>query len=85
MQHAPALTVWDVITDFLATNPTPQAIMNFQLPEALQQRALDLLERNGEDDLTASERDEMFEFARADDVMALLKIKTEQKLRNSND
>ena len=81
--NAPPITIWDVITDFLATNPTPQEIIDFRLPERLVTRAHYLLERNTEDEITPDEREEMFEFARADDVMSLLKAKTRLKLRNS--
>lgn len=32
-------TVFDVITDFLATEPSPQEIIAYHLPDDLQQRA----------------------------------------------
>jgi hypothetical protein len=42
MQAAPARTVFSVITDFSATNPTPDEIIAYLLPETLQARAVDL-------------------------------------------
>ena len=81
MQQTPARTIWDVITDFLANTPTPQEIVNYRLPDDLQARAHDLLERNGEGQLTPEEAHELLEFARADDVISLLKAKTMLKLR----
>lgn len=73
-------TVFDVITDFLATNPTPEAILAYRLPDDLQARASELLERNGEGLLTYDEEHEMFDFVRADEMMSLLKVKTRLKL-----
>jgi hypothetical protein len=32
MQNVPVRTVFDVITDFLATYPTPEAILAYHLP-----------------------------------------------------
>lgn len=76
----PVKTIFDVITDFLATNPTPEAILAYRLPDDLQQRASDLLERNGEGLLSDDEEHEMFDFVRADEMMSLLKTKTRLKL-----
>jgi len=75
MSLAPAKTVLDEITDFLLTGPTAEEIIAFQLPEALEQRALDLLERNRENTLTPDERAEMEEFMRMGHFMNMLKRK----------
>ena len=83
--NAPPLTVWGFITDFLATNPTPQEIIDFRLPEAFEARAHELLELNAEDKLTPEERDEMFDFVRIDEMMSLLKIKMRIKLKNADE
>ncbi|MBZ0297538.1 MAG: hypothetical protein K8L99_33590 [Anaerolineae bacterium] len=82
MQNAPSKTVFDVVTDFLATNPTPEEIIAYRLPDDLQERAHELLELNGEDQLSADEREEMVDFVRIDQMMALLKVKTRLKLQN---
>jgi len=81
MQNAPARTVFSEITDFLATNPTPEEIIEYHLPEDLQERAHELLELNGEGELTAEERDEMFDFVRVDEMLSLLKAKMKLKLK----
>lgn len=81
MQNAPTRTVFSEITDFLATNPTPRAIINYKLPEDLQQRATYLAERNGEGDLTTRERDELFDYVRVEEMMTLLKAKMRLKLK----
>ena len=80
MQPAPTRTVFDLITDFLAADPTPQAILEYRLPAELEARAQHLLERKREDHLTFDEELEMYDFIRADDMMTLLKAKTRLKL-----
>jgi hypothetical protein len=85
MQNAPARTVFDVITDFLASDPTPEAVLAYHLPDDLQERADYLLERNGEDLLTPEEREEMHEFMNADEMIALLKAKIKRKLRKQRE
>lgn len=79
MQPAPVRTVFDVITDFLASNPEPQAILDYRLPPELEARASALLARKREDRLTFDEELEMYDFIRADDMMTLLKAKTRLK------
>jgi hypothetical protein len=81
MQNAMTRSVFSEITDFLATNPTPEAIIAYHLPEALQARAHELMERNGEGALTHDERDELFDFVRVDEMMSLLKAKMRLKLK----
>jgi hypothetical protein len=73
-------TVFDVITDFLAADPTPEAIIEFRLPRELEERALELLARKREGHLSFDEEFEMYDFVRADDIMTLLKAKTRRKL-----
>jgi hypothetical protein len=70
-------SVLDVVTDFLAANPTPQEIIAYQLPD-------ELLERNGEGQLTSSERQEMLDYMQVDQIMSLLKAKTHLKLKKAS-
>ena len=85
MHASPTRTVFSHITDFLATNPTPQEIVSYQLPPELEARALDLLERNGEGLLSVEEHQEMVDFMRAEEMMSLLKAKTRLKLKKSTE
>ena len=85
MQNIPASSVFDEITDFLATEPSPQAIIAYHLSEDLQQRADYLAERNGEDLLTPEEREEMQEFMNANEMFSLLKTKMKLKLKNRSE
>ncbi len=85
MQNTPVRTVFGEITDFLATNPTPEEIIAYRLPDDLQARAHELLDKNGEGKLTPEEYDEMFDFVRVDDMMSLLKIKMRIKLKKTEE
>lgn len=85
MQSTPTRTVFDVITDFLATEPSPQEIIAYHLPDDLQERADYLAERNGEDLLTPEEREELSEFLKADQMFSLLKTKMKLKLKKQSE
>ncbi len=84
MQNTPTRTVFGEITDFFATDPTPEEIIAYRLPDDLRARADALLERNREDTLTEAERDEMLDFVRLDQMMSLLKIKVRAKTKNAD-
>ena len=81
MQNIPTRTIFSEITDFLATNPSPEAIITYRLPEDLKARSHQLLECNGEGELTDEEYDEMLDFVRVDEMMSLLKAKMKLKLK----
>lgn len=83
MQNVPTRTVFSEITDFLATNPTPEAIIAYRLPDELQARAHELLELNGEGQLSDAEREAMLDFVRVDEMMSLLKAKMKLKLKKA--
>lgn len=74
-------TVFDVITDFLTTDPSTEEILAYKLPVELEQRAHDLMERHRNDQLTFDETLEMQDFMRMDRFMTLLKAKTRLKLK----
>ena len=81
MLDTPVRTVFDMITDFLAADPTPEEILAHHMPDDSQQRVDLLVECNGEGQLIFDEQQELFDFIRADQMIALLKIKTKLKLR----
>jgi hypothetical protein len=85
MQNTPTRTIFDVLTDFLATEPSPQEIVAYQLPDDLQQRADDLAERHGEDELTHAEREELDEFLKANRMFSMLKTKMKLKLKKQSE
>lgn len=82
MGIVPPVLLLDEITDFLASNPTPQDIIAFKPSETLEQRALDLLQRNRENRLTPEEKTEMEAFIQMDHFMTMLKAKSRLKLFN---
>lgn len=81
MAVATPISIWEIVTDFLASNPSPQEIIAYKLPPELEARAHDLLDRNGEGELSPVEVQEMQEFMKFDEIMSLLKAKTRLKLR----
>ncbi len=85
MQSIPTRTVFDVITDFLATEPSPQEIIDYYLPDDLQARLDDLLDKNREEELTPSEREELERFLNADQMFSMLKTKMKLKLKQAWD
>ena len=84
MQKIPVKTVFDVITDFLTSDPTPQEIIDYRMPDDLQKRLDELLVRNGEGQLTFDEQRELFDYIRANEMMSLLILKTKLKLQDNN-
>ena len=85
MQNIPTRTIFSEITDFLATNPTPQAVIAYHLPEKLEARAHELLDLNGEGELTDKEHDEKLDFVRVEEMMSLLKAKMKLKLKRQSE
>jgi hypothetical protein len=76
-------SVLDVITDFLVSDPTPEQLLAYHLPDDLQARVDKLVEQNGEGQLTFDDQQELYDFMRVDEMMALLKAKTKLRLRNA--
>jgi hypothetical protein len=85
MQNAPVRTVFDEITDFLATEPSPQEIIAYYMPDDLQARLDELLDKNSEGDITPSEREELERFLNADQMFSMLKSKMKLKLNRASD
>lgn len=85
MQPIISRGVMSEITDFLATNPTPHEIIAYQFSDELQNRLTDLLERNGEGELTQAERNELFDFVHVEEMMSLLQAKMRLKLKQERE
>ena len=80
MIETPALNVLDVVTDFLAAEPTDEDILAYKFSDAMQERIHYLLDRNGEGELTCEERHELDDFIRANRLMARLKVNVRLRL-----
>ena len=68
-----SLLLYREITDFLATNPSPEQIVTFKISSVAQERLDDLLDKNREEELTADETAELDAYLQARDLMILLK------------
>lgn len=75
MAVAPPPSITSLISDFLGAAPTLEEIVMFRLPDALEQRSLELLERNREGRLTDDERDELDEFIKMGHFMNRVKLR----------
>jgi hypothetical protein len=73
--------VYRHVLAFLATNPSPQEILDFNLTTTMQERASDLLEKNREAQLTSVEVTELDEYVHINDLLSLLKARALQHLR----
>ncbi len=85
MDTTPTRTIFDAVTDFLATEPSPQEIIAYHLPDDLQSRLNELLDKNGEGELTPAEHEELQEFLNTDEIFSLLKTKMKLKLKRQSE
>lgn len=85
MQNAPVRTVFDAITDFLATEPSPQEVIAYYMPDDLQARLNELLDKNSEGEITPPEREELERFLNANQMFSMLKSKMKLKLKRALD
>lgn len=65
--------VYRYVLEFLASNPSPETILDFELTPAMRERANELLERERNGRLTAAEETELDEYARIDNILSTLK------------
>jgi hypothetical protein len=80
MSAALPATISAIISDFLGTAPTLDEIIAFQLPDALEARALALLERHRNADLTPEEYAELEEFSQMGHFMNRVKLRARMEL-----
>ena len=80
MIEVPAINVLDVVADFLASEPTDDALLAYRFSDEMQERIHYLLDRNGEGELTCDERHELDDFIRANRMMARLKVNVRLRL-----
>ncbi len=66
---------------FLATNPAPQAILDFHPSSALQERIGELLEKNRAGELTPTESLELDEIEQIENFLRKLKIRALKDLQ----
>ena len=73
--------VYRYVLEFLASTPSPEAILSFQMTAATQERISDLLEKNRSGQLTPAESAELDEYVRIDNLVSLLKTRTFRALK----
>src|SRR5262249_25552631 len=80
-QHPILNETYRYVLEFLASAPSPEAILNFKMTAAMQERISDLLEKNREGQLTPAELAELDEYVRIDNLVSLLKTRTFRALK----
>ncbi|MCY4536993.1 MAG: hypothetical protein OXE52_02050 [Chloroflexi bacterium] len=84
MTKAASGTVFDVVTDFLASRPTDEEMLAYVIPPDLQARLDSLIEIDATSRLTAAQREELGDFRFVDDVMTRLRAKIKGRLEQEN-
>ena len=82
--RTPAAAVASEIIGFLSTNPAPEDVIGFHLPDTEQFRLRRLLSLNQAGCLAQEEEAELDELQRLEHFMIMLKARTEQKGRKEN-
>lgn len=70
------IEVYRHILQFLASNPSPQALLRFKPTPQIQKRISELLEKNRTGQITPTESAELEEYVCIDDLLSLLKART---------
>lgn len=68
--------VYRYILEFLASNPTPEALLKFEPTPEMQERVQELLEKNRDGRLTAAESAELDEYMRINHLVTMLKARS---------
>lgn len=71
----PPATTYQEVLDFLVSQPTSAQILEYKVSESAQLRLQNLLEKNLESALSASETSELDLYEQLDSLMAMLKIR----------
>lgn len=80
-QSAIPTHVYRYVLDFLASNPSPEAIAAFEPTADMRERLYLLLERNRDGTLTPSEQAELDEWERIEHLMILIKTRNLRLLK----
>ena len=77
---APTREVFDVVTDFFASQPTDEEMLAYEIPAEQQARFDALVQIDSTSRLTAAQREELGDYRFVEDVMARVKVKIKQRL-----
>lgn len=78
--HAPTRSVFDVVTDFLASQPSDEALLAYRLPADSQARLDSLRQIDATSRLTAAQREELGDYRFVEDVLTRLRAKIKARL-----
>ncbi len=83
LEQSPPLPyeVYRYILEFLASNPSSDAILKFRPTAKMQARISKLLAKNGEGELTPAESTELDEYLHINDLLSLLKTQTLRRVK----
>ena len=73
--------IYRSVLAFLASNPPPDAVLHFSPTSHMEARIRTLLEKHRAEQLTPAEAEELDEYSRIDNLIALLKAQAFQSLR----
>jgi len=80
--EAANLKAYDEVMDFLASGPSPSAILQFQLSVEARQRASTLLQKDRTQGLTDTETQELDFYVELGDFLGILRAKAQLQLQN---
>ncbi len=78
---APPRSVFDVVTDFFASQPTDEDMLAYEIPPEQQARLDELIETDTNSRLTAAQREELGDYRFVEDILARVKVKIQQRLK----
>jgi hypothetical protein len=81
----PPATTYQEVLDFLVSQPTSAQILEYKVSESAQLRLQNLLEKNRESALSASETSELDLYEQLDSLMAMLKIRAHAAIHPKQD
>lgn len=73
-------SIFAELADFIISQPSLEDVIDYKVPDPLDQRIEALLEKNRESTLTPDEREEMEHFLAMSHLMTLAKAKARYKL-----
>lgn len=76
----PKTTLLEEVLTFMATFPTPQEVIDYQVSDVLDERLHELLDKNAASRLTDDEQAELDDFLRMNRYIMQLKLKARKKL-----
>ena len=71
---------FDEVIDFITSCPPPEMIVAFKPSKSMQERLNELLEKNRENGLSVSEKNEMEQFLLIEHLMRIAKAKAKKRL-----